>query len=156
MRTFSRINLTVFFVYVLKKKKSVRFSCIHDGDTSILYAWLDRSTRSFQTILCHLPTRPRQKPPKIWIIMWERGLFSFVCGFVINISFFIFQSKVDSSPLNDLQEQFLNSLNNLENYQSNSQLVSHTLSLGSKSFSDILALLHVSLQSIDFYQYIRA
>lgn len=58
---------------------------------------------------------------------------------------YVFSLKVDrSSPITELREQFLNTLDNLENNQFNAQLMSHGLPLASKSFSDILASLQVS------------
>lgn len=69
---------------------------------------------------------------------FERFLFP-----LIYYIYFIIQ--VDHSPLNDLHEQFMNTLDNLDNNQPNTQLASDALQLGSKTFSDILASLQVSL-----------
>uniref|UniRef100_A0A2H8TGC9 Pyridoxal-dependent decarboxylase domain-containing protein 1 n=1 Tax=Melanaphis sacchari TaxID=742174 RepID=A0A2H8TGC9_9HEMI len=47
----------------------------------------------------------------------------------------------EHSPFMDLHEQFMQTLDNLENNQLNTQLTSHALPLGSKTFCDILASL---------------
>ncbi|XP_027840497.2 pyridoxal-dependent decarboxylase domain-containing protein 1 [Aphis gossypii] len=48
---------------------------------------------------------------------------------------------VEHSPFTELHEQFMQTLDNLDNNQLNTQLTSHALPLGSKTFCDILASL---------------